>query len=179
MHCTEFNASGVNAFFTWTLGRLEPGHRGERKWECAVFPMPKLEEKPQKQLYRRPKRRKSCRCRFSSTRRGGKPAGAALPPLKTAEKLQVQLFLHSERRKACRCSFTAAPNGGKDAGAAFPPLRVVGNLQVRVCLSLSGDKAVVWSHFVPALSSVSFVAYGDAAHKALWILPVHTTRTSS
>ncbi|XXG74895.1 hypothetical protein AAC387_Pa07g3511 [Persea americana] len=85
-------------------------------------------------LYRRSKRRKSCRCRISCTRRGGKPAGAALPPLETAEKLRV--------RKTCRCSFTAAANGGKAAGAGFPALRVVGNLQVRVCLSLSGDKAV-------------------------------------
>ncbi|XXG74887.1 hypothetical protein AAC387_Pa07g3502 [Persea americana] len=93
-------------------------------------------------IYRRSKRRKSCRCRISSTRRGGKPAGAALPQLETTEKLRVQVFLHSQRRKTCRCSFTAASNGGKAAGAGFPALRVVGNLQVRVCLSLSGDKAV-------------------------------------
>ncbi|XXG74877.1 hypothetical protein AAC387_Pa07g3492 [Persea americana] len=93
-------------------------------------------------VYRRSKRRKSCRCRIFSTRRGGKTAGKALPPLETAEKLRVQLFLHSQRRKTCRCSFTAAENGGKAAVAGFPALRVVGNLQVRVCLSLSGDKAV-------------------------------------
>ncbi|XXG74880.1 hypothetical protein AAC387_Pa07g3495 [Persea americana] len=99
--------------------------------------MLKLEEKLQMRLYRRSKRRKSCRCRISYTRRGGKPAGAALPPLETAEKLRF-----SSTRKTCRCSFTAAANGGKAAGAGFPALRVVGNLQVRVCLSLSGDKAV-------------------------------------
>ena len=179
MHGRELNASRDNVFFTWALGRPQPGHRGERKWECAVFPMLKLEEKLQMRLYRRWKRRKSCRCGISSTRRGGKPAGAALPPLETAEKLRVQVFLRSERRKTSRCSFTAAPNGGKAAGAGFPPLGMVGNLQVRVCLSLSGDKAVAWSHFVPALSSVSFVTCGDAAHRALWILPVRTTRTSS
>ncbi|XXG74868.1 hypothetical protein AAC387_Pa07g3483 [Persea americana] len=91
-------------------------------------------------LYRRSKRRKSCRCRISSTRRGGKPAGAALPPLETAEKLRV--FLHSQRRKTCRCSFAAVSSGGKAAPAGFPPLRVEEILQVRVCLSLSGDKAV-------------------------------------
>ncbi|XXG74865.1 hypothetical protein AAC387_Pa07g3480 [Persea americana] len=91
-------------------------------------------------LYRRSKRRKSRRCRISSTRRGGKSAGAALPPLETAEKLQV--FLHSQRRKTCRCSFAAVSSGGKAAPAGFPPLRVEEILQVRVCLSLSGDKAV-------------------------------------
>ncbi|XXG74854.1 hypothetical protein AAC387_Pa07g3469 [Persea americana] len=95
--------------------------------------MLKLEEKLQMRLYRRSKRRKSCRCRISSTRRGGKPAGAALPPLETA---------HSQRRKTCRCSFAAVSSGGKAAPAGFPPLRVEEILQVRVCLSLSGDKAV-------------------------------------
>lgn len=70
------------------------------------------------QLYRRSKRRKSCKCGFSSSRRGGKPEIAALPPFETAEKLQLQDYRRFKRRKSCECRFTT-PRAG--VGPQFDP----------------------------------------------------------
>ena len=88
MHRAEFNASRNNEFLVWTLEQIQPRPRGKRKWKDAGFPPVTVEEKLQMQLYRRSKRRKSCRCRFSSCQSGGKLEGAALPPLVAAVNLQ-------------------------------------------------------------------------------------------
>ncbi|XXG55620.1 hypothetical protein AAC387_Pa03g3247 [Persea americana] len=56
------------------------------------------------QLYRRSKRRESSSCRFSSSRRGGKLAGAALPPLVAAVKLQL-----GSLPSRCRLPFPFSP----------------------------------------------------------------------
>ena len=88
MHRSEFNASRNNEFLVWTLEQIQPRPRGKRKRKDAGFPPLAVEEKLQVQVYRRYKRRKSPSCRFSSSHRGGKLAGAALPPLVAAVKLQ-------------------------------------------------------------------------------------------